>query len=120
MICIETPKCKLIVMSCKWSTNGGVAETPTSSDFNSNSQWESAARESGHLCVFDMRWGRQHPHHLTMATDILESAPWSMVKMVILWSNFVVRSTVYHFDHRKFVFRSWPWSKLVFLVKFRG
>ena len=29
-----------------------------------------------------------------MATDILESAPWSMVKMVILWSNSVVRSTV--------------------------
>ena len=57
---------------------------------------------------------------LTMATDILESAPWSMVKMVILWSNFVVRSTVYHFDHKKFVFRSWPWSKLVFFVKFCG
>ena len=51
---------------------------------------------------------------LTMATDILESAPWSIVKMVILRSNFVVRSTVYHFDHRKFVFRPWPWSKLVF------
>ena len=51
---------------------------------------------------------------LTMATDILESASWSMVKMVILWSNFVVRSTVYHFDHRKFVLGSWPWSKLKF------
>ena len=45
---------------------------------------------------------------LTMATDILESAPWSMVKMVILWTNLVVRSTVCYFDHRKFVFRSWP------------
>ena len=62
----------------------------------------------------------QWSKNLTMATDIQESAPWSMVKMVILWSNFVVRSTVYHFDHRKFVFRSWPWSKLVFFVKFRG
>ena len=38
-----------------------------------------------------------------------------MVKMVILWSNFVVTSTVYHFDHRKFVFSSWLWSKFVFL-----
>ena len=57
----------------------------------------------------------QWSKNLTMATDILESAPWSMVKMVILWSNFVVRPMVYHFDHGKFVFRSWPWSKLVFL-----
>ena len=62
----------------------------------------------------------QWSKNLTMATDILESAPWSMVKMVILWSNFVVRSTVYLFDHRKFVFRSWPWSKLAFFVKFGG
>ena len=38
---------------------------------------------------------------LIMATDSLESAPWPMVKMVILWSNFVVKSKVYHFDHRK-------------------
>ena len=50
----------------------------------------------------------QWSQNLTMATDILESAPWSMVKMVILWSNFVGRSRVYHFDHRKFVFHSWP------------
>ena len=56
----------------------------------------------------------QWSKNLTMATDILESVPWSMVKMVIVWSNFVVRSTVYHSDHRKFVFRAWPWSKLVF------
>ena len=28
---------------------------------------------------------------LTMASDILESATWSMVKMVILWQNFTVR-----------------------------
>ena len=47
----------------------------------------------------------QWSKNLTMATDILESVPWSMVKMVILWSNFVGRSTVYH---RKFVFHSWP------------
>ena len=48
----------------------------------------------------------QWSKNLTMATDILESAPWSMVKMVILWFNLnVVRSTVYHFDHRKFVFK---------------
>ena len=52
---------------------------------------------------------------LTMATDSLESAPWSMVKMVILRSKFVVKSKVYHFDHRKFVFRPWSWSKWVFL-----
>ena len=51
----------------------------------------------------------QWSKNLTMATDILKFAPWSMVKMVILWSNFVVRSIVYHFDHRKFIFRSWPW-----------
>ena len=41
--------------------------------------------------------------NLTMATDILESAPWSMVKVVILWSNFEVNSKVYLFDQRKFV-----------------
>ena len=58
----------------------------------------------------------QWSKNLTMATEILERAPWSMVKMVILWSNFVVRSTVYYIDHKKFVFRSWPWSKLVFLL----
>ena len=52
---------------------------------------------------------------LTMATDILESAPWSMVKMVILWLNFVVKSKVYHYDHRELVFRPWSWSKLVFM-----
>ena len=50
----------------------------------------------------------QWSKNLTMATDSLESAPWSMVKMVILWSNFVVKSKVYHFDDRKFVFP--PWS----------
>ena len=38
----------------------------------------------------------QWSKNLTMATDILEYAPWSMVKMVILWSNFVVKSNVYH------------------------
>ena len=53
----------------------------------------------------------QWSKNLTMATDILESAPWSMVKMVILWSNLVVKSKVYHFDHRKFAFRPWLWSK---------
>ena len=57
----------------------------------------------------------QWSKYLAMATDILESAPWSMVKKVILWSIFVVRSKVNHFDHRKFVFRPWPWSKWVFL-----
>ena len=31
----------------------------------------------------------------TMATDILESAPWSMVKLDLLRSNFVVKSKVY-------------------------
>ena len=56
----------------------------------------------------------QWSKNLTMTTDISESAPWLMVKMVILWSNSVVRSKVYHFDHRKFVFRPWSWSKWVF------
>ena len=37
----------------------------------------------------------QWSKNLTMATDSLESAPWSMVKMVILWPNFVVKSKVY-------------------------
>ena len=59
--------------------------------------------------------------NLTMATDSLESAPWSMVKMVILWSNFVVKSRVHHFDHRKFVSQPWSWPKMgIFVVKFRG
>ena len=40
----------------------------------------------------------QWSKNLTMATDILDSAPWSMVKMVILWLNFVVKSKVYHCD----------------------
>ena len=54
--------------------------------------------------------------NLTMATDILESAAWSMVRMVILWSKFMVKSWLNnHFDHRKFVFLPWPWSKWVFL-----
>ena len=60
----------------------------------------------------------QWSKNVTMATDILQSAPWSMVKMVILWSSFVVKSMVYHFDYRKFVFRPWPWSKLVFWLNF--
>ena len=38
----------------------------------------------------------QWSKNLTMATDILGSAPWSMVKIVILWSNFVVMLKVYH------------------------
>ena len=46
-----------------------------------------------------------------MATDILESAPWSMVKMVILWLDFVVKLKVYHFHHGKFVF-CWMVQKL--------
>ena len=65
----------------------------------------------------------QWSKNLTMATDTLESAPWSMVKIIILWPNFVVKSKVYHFDHGKFVFRPWSWSKWVFLTlvgKFRG
>ena len=66
----------------------------------------------------------QWSKNLTMATDILESAPWSMVKMVILWSNLLVKFKVYHFDHRKFAFRLWSWSKWVvlllnFVVKFQ-
>ena len=53
-------------------------------------------------------WNSTHGQwskNLTMAkSDILESAPWSMVKMVILWSNFVVRSKVYHFAHKNLCF----------------
>ena len=61
----------------------------------------------------------QWSKNLTMATDILESASWSMVKMVISWSNFVVRSKVYHFDHGKWAALSWnlphgQWSKWLF------
>ena len=45
---------------------------------------------------------------MTMTTDTLEFDPWSMVKTVILCSNFVVKSKVNHFDHGKFVIlRSW-------------
>ena len=70
-------------------------------------------------------WSMQGSKNLTMATDILESAPWSMVKMVVLWSNLVVKSKLYHLDHRKFAFRPWSWSKWVVLwlnivVKFKG
>ena len=41
----------------------------------------------------------QWSKNLTMATDILESAPWSMVEQVLLWSNFAVKSKVCLFDH---------------------
>ena len=62
----------------------------------------------------------QWSKNLTMATDTLEFAPWSMV---VLWSSLVVKSKVYHFDHRKFAFWPWSWSKWVvlwlnFVVKF--
>ena len=57
----------------------------------------------------------QWSKNLTMVTEVLESAPWSMVKMVILWSNLVVKFEVYHFDHRTFAFRLWSWSKWVVL-----
>ena len=65
----------------------------------------------------------QWSKNLTMATDTLEFSPWSMVKMVVLWSSLVVKSKVYHFDHRKFAFWPWSWSKWVvlwlnFVVKF--
>ena len=62
----------------------------------------------------------QWSKNLTVATDVLESAPWSMVKKVILWLNFVVRSTVYYFDHRKFVFVLGHGQNWCFLVKFLG
>ena len=65
----------------------------------------------------------QWSKNLTMATDILKSAPWSKVKMVILWSNFVVRSTVYHvlaIENLCFVYgHGHNWSFLLnFVVKF--
>ena len=53
--------------------------------------------------------------NLTMATDIQESAHGQWSKWL-----FCGQTTVYPFDHRKYVFRSWPCSKLVFLVKFRS
>ena len=52
--------------------------------------------------------------NLTMTTGTLEFPPWSMVKTVIFCSNFVVKSKVNHFDHWKFVFWPWSWSKWVF------
>ena len=62
----------------------------------------------------------QWSKNLTMTTDTLnlEFPPWSMVKTVILCSNFVVNSKVNHFDQGKFVFWPWPWSKWVFLAEF--
>ena len=56
----------------------------------------------------------QWSKNLTMATDILESASWSVVKMFILWLIFLVKSKVYLIDHRKLVFWPWSWSKRVF------
>ena len=56
----------------------------------------------------------QWSKNLTMTTDTLEFPPWSMVKNVIQCSNFVVKSRVNHFDHGKFVFWPWSWSKWVF------
>ena len=63
----------------------------------------------------------QWSKNLTMATDIPESAPWSMVKMVILWSNFVVdqRFTILtienlylvHGHGQNWCFWPWSWSK---------
>ena len=43
----------------------------------------------------------QWSQKLTMATVILESAQWSMVKMVILWLNFVVKSKIYQSQNAK-------------------
>ena len=37
--------------------------------------------------------------NLTMTSDTLKFPPWSMVKTVILCSNFVVKSKINHFDH---------------------
>ena len=52
-----------------------------------------------------------------MVTDSLESAPWSLVNGQN--GNFVVKLCglikSLPFDHRKFVFRPWSWSKWVFL-----
>ena len=57
----------------------------------------------------------QWSKNLTMTTDTLEFPPWSMVETVILCSNFVVKSEVIYFDHKKFVFWPWSWLKWVFL-----
>ena len=62
----------------------------------------------------------QWSKNLTMATDILESTPRSMVKMVILWSNFVVRSTVYHLTIENLYFVHGHGQNWCFFVKFRG
>ena len=71
-----------------WGGGGGKALTMTMTPWNlTHGQWSK---------------------NLTMATDILESVPCSMVEMVILWSSLLVKSNIYHFDHRKFAFRPWP------------
>ena len=46
----------------------------------------------------------------------------SMIKMVILWSNLVVKSKVYHFDHRyEICILAMVMIKMdIFVVKFRG
>ena len=46
----------------------------------------------------------QWSKNLTMTTDTLEFPPWSVVKTVILCSNFAIKSKVNHFDNGKFVF----------------
>ena len=62
----------------------------------------------------------QWSKNLTMATCILESAPWSMVKLVLLWSNFVVKSKVYLFDHGDSNFGHGHGQMGIFVVKFHG
>ena len=65
------------------------------------------------MTPWDLTHG-QWSKNLSMTTDTLEFPPWSMVKTVILCSNFVVKSKVNHYDHGKYVFWPWSWSKWVF------
>ena len=64
--------------------------------------WVVSDQEGKALIVTRTRWNLTHGKwlkKLTMATDNLKSAPWSMGQLVLLWSNFVVKSKVYLFDH---------------------
>ena len=54
-----------------------------------------------------------------MVNDSKESAQWSMGKMAILWSNFVVIYKVNHFDHENSYFGH-GLEMGIFVVKFRG
>ena len=72
-----------------------------------------------HSCLFTRmvkhnRGGGGGGKALTMTTDILESASWSMVKMVISWSNLHVHSKEIGISVMVMI------KMGIFVVKFRG